>query len=178
MLILLALCCPLLALAAQASAQATAQAAADAAQTSTADNSRQAQGAPTTEPGPEYQLFDLLASKDQVLDIQTQLVNSLVSANPELEDYQQVVRQWSRQYLSWDDIRDGMAKVYRDNFTVTEIEQMISFYSSATGRKAVLLMPILFREGSAVGTQLALAHKPELIDMLREARSGRTPASQ
>jgi hypothetical protein len=36
-------------------------------------------------PGPEYQLFELLASKDQLLDIQSQLVDSLISANPALD---------------------------------------------------------------------------------------------
>ena len=118
---------------------------------------------------PEYQLFDLLASKDQMLDIQQQLVDSLVSANPAMDGYQMIVRDWARQYLSREQLREGMARVYRNYFTAREIEEMIEFYRSPTGRKSVLLMPALFRAGSQLGMELAQAHKAELIDMLRQA---------
>ena len=119
--------------------------------------------------GLEYQLFELLTSKDQLLDIQQQLVDSLVSANPAMDGYQMIVRDWARQYLSQEELREGMARVYRNYFTPLEIEDMIAFYRSPTGRKSVLLMPTLFREGSQVGMELAQAHKAELIDMLRQA---------
>ena len=121
------------------------------------------------EVGPEYQLFELLAGKDQLLDIQEQLVEALVSANPALDGYQLIVRDWARQYLSREKLREGMARVYRNYFTAQEIEEMIAFYRSPTGRKSVLLMPTLFREGSQVGMELAQAHKAELVDMLRQA---------
>ena len=119
--------------------------------------------------GLEYQLFELLTSKDQLLDIQQQLVDSLVSANPAMDGYQMIVRDWARQYLSREQLREGMARVYRNYFTAREIEEMIEFYRSPTGRKSVLLMPALFRAGSQLGMELAQAHKAELIDMLRQA---------
>ena len=131
-----------------------------------------------TGPGPEYELVDLLGGKDQLLDIQTQLVESLVSANPALDGYQQIVAEWSSRYLGWEEIREGIAKVYRDYFTPVELEEMLAFYRSPTGRKSVLLMPTLFREGSQVGMELAQAHKPELIEMLREAQQASQPAPQ
>jgi hypothetical protein len=127
--------------------------------------------APGTMPAaaPEIQLFELLASKDQLLDIQEQLVAALVSANPALDGYQLILRDWAHQYLSQEELREGMARVYRSYFTPREIEEMIAFYRSPTGRKSVLLMPTLFQEGSQIGMQLAQAHKDELIDMLRQA---------
>jgi len=121
---------------------------------------------------------DILGGKDHLLDIQSQLVASLVSANPALDGYQLIVADWSSQYLGWEEIREGIAKIYRDYFTPVELEQMLTFYHSPTGRKSVLLMPTLFREGSQIGMELAQAHKPELIEMLREAQQASQPAPQ
>jgi hypothetical protein len=129
-------------------------------------------------PAPEYQLFELLASKDQWLDIQEQLVETLVSANPALDGYQLIVRDWARQYLSREELREGMARVYRKYFTAQEIEGMLEFYRSPTGRKSVLLMPTLFRESSQLGMELAQAHKEELIEMLRQAEEQSPPGGR
>jgi hypothetical protein len=117
---------------------------------------------------PEYQLVDLLGDKAQLLDIQSQLVDYLSSVNPQLDDYQTTVRAWAEQTIDWNEIREATAAMYRDNFTAQELEELLAFYRSPTGRKSVLLMPTLFRDSGAIGAQLAEQHKPELIDMLRE----------
>lgn len=121
----------------------------------------------------EYQLVDLLGGVDQLRDIQTELVDTLVSGNPDLLDYRDTVDQWARDYLTWGELREGIARVYRNYFSTEEIEAMLAFYRTDAGRKMILLMPTLFREGSQVGTELALAHKPALVDMLRQARAGK-----
>lgn len=170
-IILLALCTPLLVQAQAVTEPAPSQ----TSTTVTPDTSVTAAPMPTG-PGPEYELVELLGGKDQLLDIQTQLVDSLVSANPALDGYQLLVADWASQHLGWEEIREGMAKVYRDYFTPVELEEMLEFYRSPTGRKSVLLMPTLFREGSQIGMELAQAHKPELIEMLREAQKASQPA--
>jgi hypothetical protein len=127
---------------------------------------------------PAYALVDLLAGRDQMLDIQSQLVDTLVSTSPELQDYQPTVQAWARQYLDWNEVRDRLAEMYRDNFTAAELEDLLEFYRSPTGLKSVLLMPTLVRESSQIGTDLAEAHRPELIDMLRAAREQTAPEAQ
>lgn len=127
---------------------------------------------------PEYALVDLLGGKDQILDIQSQLVDTLVSTSPELQDYQSTVQAWARQYLDWNEVRDRLAEMYRDNFTTAELEDLLEFYRSPTGLKSVLLMPTLLRESSQIGTDLAEAHRPELIDMLRAEREQTAPETQ
>lgn len=164
-ILLLALCAPLLSQAQPEAEPAPPQEAVTVSPDTTATAAPMSTGT-----APEYELVELLGGKDQLLDIQSQLVNSLVSANPALDGYQLIVADWASQHLDWEEIREGMAKVYRDYFTAVELEKMLEFYRSPTGRKSVLLMPTLFREGSQIGMELAQAHKPELIEMLREAQ--------
>lgn len=164
-ILMLALCAPLLAQAQPAAEPAPPE------ETVTVSPDTAATTVPiSTGTAPEYELVELLGGKDQLLDIQSQLVDSLPSANPALDGYQLIVADWASQHLDWEEIREGMAKVYRDYFTAVELEKMLEFYRSPTGRKSVLLMPTLFREGSQIGMELAQAHKPELIEMLREAQ--------
>ncbi len=127
---------------------------------------------------PEYALVDLLGGKEQILDIQSQLIDTLLSTNPELQNYQSIVQAWAQQYLDWGEVRDRLAEMYRDNFTAEELEDLLQFYRSPTGLKSVLLMPTLLRESSQIGTELAEAHRPELIDMLRAAGEQTTPETQ
>lgn len=126
--------------------------------------------------GPEYALVDLLGSKEQTLEIQSQLINTLVRTSPNLQDYQSTVQAWARQYLNWNEVRERLAAMYRDNFTPGELDDLLAFYRSPTGRKSVLLMPTLLRESSQIGIDLAAAHRPELIDMLGTERARKASA--
>jgi hypothetical protein len=121
------------------------------------------------EAGPEYTLVDLLGGKNQMLDIQTQLVDTLMTASPQLQDYQVTVAAWAQEYLQWSPVRERLAAMYRSNFSAEEIDAIVEFYRSPAGRKLLLLTPTLMREGMDIGLDLAEAHKPELIDMLRAA---------
>ncbi len=121
------------------------------------------------EPGPEYTLVDLLGGNDQMLDIQAQLIDTLMTASPQLQDYQATVAAWAQQYLQWGPVRERLAAMYRSNFSTGELDAIVEFYRSPAGRKLLLLTPTLFREGIEIGLDLAEAHKPELIDMLRAA---------
>lgn len=126
--------------------------------------------AQTPEEQPEYALVELLGGKSQLLDIHGAVIDSMVLTDPELEKYRDVIDRWVAQTLSWEAVREEMAAIYRRYFTSEELSEMLAFYDSATGRKAVLLTPALIKEGSLVGASLAAEHKQQLIDMLRQAR--------
>ncbi len=120
--------------------------------------------------GPEYELVDLLGGKDQLARIQQQFVDAMVATNPALEPYKSTVNEWARRYISWDEMREVMARVYRDYFKAGEIDEMLVFYRTATGRKSILLMPALLREGNQAGKKMAQDHRADLVEMLREAQ--------
>lgn len=119
--------------------------------------------------GVEYKLVDLLGGKERALEIQGQLVDALVAANPDWEPYRGTLKQWAEFHVSWDEMREGMAKVYRDYFSPEELDELLIFYRSDTGRKSIILMPSLLRAGNQVGADLAEQHKTELVEMLHQA---------
>lgn len=119
------------------------------------------------QPAPEYQLIELLGGKDQIVQIHNEFVALMAKANPELAPFESTLQAWAETYLTWEEIREGMAEIYRKYFTAEELEQMAAFYSSPTGRKSVVLLPTLFREGNQLSATLAKKHQQELINMVR-----------
>lgn len=62
-----------------------------------------------------------------------------------------------------------MVPVYADAFTHDEIRQMLEFYQSPVGRKAVLMGPQLMVQGQRIGQQMANELKPEMRERLAAA---------
>lgn len=116
---------------------------------------------------PEYQLIELLGGKDQIVQIHNDFVSLMSRANPELAPYEATLREWAETWLTWDEIREGMAGIYRKYFTAEELADMARFYATPTGRKSIVLLPTLFREGNQLSADLAQIHQQELINMLR-----------
>ncbi len=175
LLIALLLLCPLTVAAQQAEIDAPAPP--RPADTSTSSTASQSSAGELPGTAPEYALVDLLGGKDQILVIQTRFIDTLLRTNPELQDYQPAVQAWAQQYIQWQEVRERLAAMYRNNFSAEELEAIVKFYRSPAGRKSALLMPTLVREGSQIGIDLAEAHRPELIDMLQAARERKAAAN-
>ena len=122
---------------------------------------------------PEYELVDLLGGKAELLDIHNELIDTMVLVDPDLANYRDTFHAWASRYLDWEAVREQKAMIYKQYFTAAELNEILDFYRSNTGRKAVLLTPTLFQEGSKIGETLALEHKQQLIEMLRDARDQR-----
>lgn len=120
--------------------------------------------------GPEIELAKLLGSESQLMDIHNELVEAMIKSNPAMAPYQTTITAWAEQYITWEAIQEQTATMYQQYFTDEELQDMIAFYHSTTGKKLLLLMPTLFREGNLIGENLALEHRSALIEMLRTAR--------
>jgi hypothetical protein len=48
---------------------------------------------------------------------------------------------------------ERLIPLYKKHFNISEMQDLIDFYKSDTGRKLILLNPILFKEGSIIGEQ-------------------------
>ena len=119
---------------------------------------------------PVYDLMNLVGSKDQINQLSGQMVNMMVSANPALAPYEDVINQWSEKYFTWDAMKDDMAVIYKKYFSDEEIAKLIEFYETPVGKKSIEVMPQLFQEGSQVGMRIAQEHQAELMQMLEEAK--------
>lgn len=89
-----------------------------------------------------------------------------------LESYQAKANAALDKAVAWDKLKPGMVKLYTDNFSESELKDLIAFYQSPLGKKVLEKMPTLTAQ-SAQMTQAKLeAAVPEvnklLADMAKE----------
>lgn len=97
--------------------------------------------------------FDEMAAK--AADMQIRQMPMLASSRQTMLDF-------FRKYMSWDSIKDDMARVYAENFTESELKELTAFYQTPIGKKLAQRLPELTSRGSEVAMQRVQAHMPEL----------------
>lgn len=118
---------------------------------------------------PVHELLDVFGGKDQITQMQVQMVQAMSASNPMLAQYEPVLVEWTRTYMSWDEMKGPMAELYKKHFSDDEIKELLVFYRSPVGSKSVDLMPQLFAEGAQIGMDMAQKYQPQLLEMLQEA---------
>ncbi len=113
-------------------------------------------------------LFEL-AGVESVLDqSMAQMMDIQIQANPQLEPFKATIMKFLRKYVSYESIKPEMVKLYTDNFTAAEITEIVAFYETPTGQKAMRKMPELMQQGSLIGLRRVQENTAELQDMLME----------
>ncbi|MCA9698390.1 MAG: DUF2059 domain-containing protein [Myxococcales bacterium] len=113
------------------------------------------------------ELFRLM-QMDRVIEstIDTMLAAQL-KTNPSLIPFAETMRQFLYEHLSWASLEEEYVEIYMRAFTQREVEDMVAFYSTPTGQKAVEKMPELVQLGAAIGQRRMLEHIGELQEQLR-----------
>ncbi|GAA4495425.1 DUF2059 domain-containing protein [Pseudaeromonas paramecii] len=122
-------------------------------------------------PAEALSLADNLINPGQFNQFNQQVLQDLIRQQPELARYQGVVQRWSKETLSWPEVRQGLALHYAQHFTRDEMAQMNVFFATPTGKKYVKYAPLLREETLAVGQNLIQAGLPRLALMLQVAKA-------
>lgn len=94
------------------------------------------------------------------------MVDAMVQGNPMMAPYRSVIIAWTRQYVAWRQLEPRLAALYAGAFTESELQDLVRFYQTPTGRKAARVMPGLARRAALIGASLARQHIPELRRMI------------
>jgi uncharacterized protein len=86
---------------------------------------------------------------------------------PNLEPYEHTLRAFVQKYMSWESLKGDYARIYADAFSEEELRQMIAFYRTPTGQKAVKMLPELMAKGAALGHSRVQENREELQRMIR-----------
>jgi hypothetical protein len=89
-----------------------------------------------------------------------------MQSNPQLGQFEDVMREFFGKYFTWAALRDGYAQIYADQFTVAELRQLSDFYHSPVGRRLADATPEIMQAGSDLGREAVQAHLPELQQMI------------
>lgn len=98
---------------------------------------------------------------DKVRDVQEKQM-------PQLSSYRSKIKLFLDKYMSWKSLKEDFARIYMDVFTEKEIDDLLIFYETPTGKKAVKNLPVLMNKGMEVGQKRVQEHQKELEQMLRQ----------
>lgn len=102
----------------------------------------------------------LQESMKGMIDLQIQQAPELARARPQLQ-------QFFDKYLSWASLKEDFVKLYQETFSEPELRQLITFYKTPTGQKAVAQMPTLMQRGAQLGANRMREHTGELLELMQ-----------
>lgn len=115
------------------------------------------------------ELFMLVGGTTLAQSSAESMVNVMSQTNPGIRKHRQVISDWCTKVFTQDAFIDAMSALYAKHFSEQEIADLIKFYRTDLGKKAIRTLPIVMKEGMEVGAKFGQLHNQELVDMLTEA---------
>jgi uncharacterized protein len=97
-----------------------------------------------------------------------QMIQLQIQQNPQLGLYEQVLQRFVEKYMSWESLRPDLIALYTQAFTEDELREIVAFYQSPVGQKAIKAIPTLMAQGGQIGVKRIQEHLPELQAMIAE----------
>jgi hypothetical protein len=98
----------------------------------------------------------------------SQMMQLQIQQNPQLGLYEKVLMRFFEKYMSWESLRPDFIDLYTQAFTEDELREILGFYKSQVGQKAVKAIPNLMAQGGQIGVKRIQDHLPELQTMIAE----------
>ena len=103
----------------------------------------------------------LQRTTEQMLDLQIQ-------RNPSIKPYKNMMMEFFSKYVSYESLKDELITMYSESYNENELREIIKFYKTPTGQKAIHKMPELMRRGAQLGLQRLENNKSELEEMIEK----------
>lgn len=110
--------------------------------------------------------MNLRATLEQSVD---NMLDQQVKANPQIAPFRQIMTDFMRKYMNFDDLKPDMAKIYQEEFSESELKEITAFYRTPTGKKVAEKLPVLTQRGAAIGQRRMQEHLPELQQSIMNA---------
>jgi uncharacterized protein len=114
------------------------------------------------------ELLELINLEESMMGGAAAMTDVMVQQNPTLRPYRDVLLKWTEKYMTWEAFGPKVIELYTESFTEPELRDLIAFYKTPTGQKALALMPELARRGAMLGAEVANEHQEDLQQMISE----------
>lgn len=84
------------------------------------------------------------------------------------QEVKEAFNQWFTKEIKWEDIKPRMVDIYVGQFTESELKDLYAFYQSPTGQKTIEKLPVVMKQGAAIGGEYAQAKQQSLQLKLKE----------
>lgn len=118
--------------------------------------------------GKVKELFGLMEMQKIIDATLEDTISTQIKANPALAQFKDVMLEFLAKHMSWKSLEPGFIEDYMETFSQAEIEDMIAFYKTPTGAKAIAALPALMKRGARRGLESVEKHMPELQKIIEE----------
>ena len=112
------------------------------------------------------ELFQLLEMETLMSKSIETMLDAQIAGNPKLAPLKPVMMKFMNKHMSWNSLKGEFLKLYLETFTQSEVEDLVVFYKTPTGRKSIRLMPEMMAQGAAIGQKRVQANLPELQSLI------------
>ena len=112
-------------------------------------------------------LLEITDVKDSLNQTFDQIIKMKIKQDPQFGLYEGTMRQFLAKYMGWQSLREDLIKLYMDEFSESELLDMVAFYKTPTGQKALKKAPTLFIKAAEIGQKRVQDHLEELAEMLK-----------
>ena len=115
---------------------------------------------------PRHQVAEKLLNMMNMEKLTTQSTTNMVDAMlgrlPPKAQNRDALHAFFTQYVGWAALKDDFIQIYVEAFTEKELRDLIAFYKTPTGQKAITVVPSLMQKGAQIGQSRVQEHLPEL----------------
>lgn len=95
-------------------------------------------------------------------------IELLIKQSPDAKTYADIFREFGIRYLTWDNLKRPIIKRYTESFSNRELQQLKTFFSSATGKKYIQKSNTLMLETTQDIQKTILSYQEDLKRMIVE----------
>ena len=78
------------------------------------------------------------------------------------DEMKATVAQWFYEEIRWEELKPKMIDLYVKEFSEQELKELLAFYKTPTGKKALSKLPTIMQQRAAIGQQYAISKKESL----------------
>ncbi|GAA4460106.1 DUF2059 domain-containing protein [Novipirellula rosea] len=120
-------------------------------------------------------LLDSMNMKETTQQTVDQMLQMQIQQQPQMAAFQDVMKAFLHKHLSFESLKPDLIKLYKSEFTESEIKALTDFYNTPVGKKAIEKLPTLSAAGAQIGMQRVQANMGELQTAILKRQSELQP---
>lgn len=96
-----------------------------------------------------------------------QMLNIQLQQQPSLAPYKEIMLRFLKKHMGFESLKEDIVAIYIEEFTEKELNEIIAFYETPTGRKTIEKMPKLMAKGAQLGVSRVQQNIGELQQMIQ-----------
>ena len=108
------------------------------------------------------ELLEVMHVERSVADAIDMVLTAQLQANPQLAQFEDLLRAFLSKYMAWDALREDYIQLYVDTFSEAEIRHLLKFYRTPAGQKLIDALPQLMKKCAELGQAKVVEHLDEL----------------